>query len=283
MKMKIAIDEIRRNPDQPRKRFDEAALEELASSIREDGIIVPLLVRPVEEGYQIVHGERRWRAAKMAGLRYVRCEVRELDDVESFYTSLIENLQRQDLNSVEEARAIKHLMGLEGLSMRKAAERIGKSAMYISLKMKMLKDWPVGLQDLLASGAVNEAVARALYKLFCVWWDYDVGPAWYARTWLCIWTTLRLRGKETAKDIEDYAEILRYNLCGATVGVPGDHWERVRDTYSGCATSQVLEASGRWVEEMMWAWMKHNEWFPEPRDETMPGRRTARQRERVRS
>jgi len=265
--MKISIEEIRPNPDQPRKRFDEAALRELASSIREEGVIVALLVRPVEEGYQIVHGERRWRAAKMAGLRHVPCEVRELDDAQSFYISLVENLQRQDLKPVEEARAIKRLMDSEGQSMRKAAKRIGKSAMYISLKMKMLKEWPVGLQDLLASGAVNEAVARALYKLFCVWWDYDVGPAWYARTWPCIWTMLRLRKIETAKDIEDYAETLRYNLFWTTLGSPGDDRERVRDTYSGCATSQVLEANGRWVEEAEWAWMKAKEWFPESWDE----------------
>lgn len=272
--MKIAIDDIQPNPDQPRKRFDEAALRELASSIREEGILVPLLVRPVEEGYEIVIGERRWRAAKMAGLRHVPCAVRELDDAQSFYTSLIENLQRQDLNPVEEARAIKRLMELEGLSTRKAAERIGKSAMYISLKMKMLKDWPVGLQDLLASGAVNQTVAGALHKLFCVWRDYDVGPAWYVGDWPCIWTMLRLRGKETAKDIEDYAETLRYNLCGATVGVPGDQWEWHRETYQ--PTSIFLEASGRWVEEMKWALMKNREWFPESWDEMMPGQSNER-------
>jgi len=105
---------------------------------------------------------------------------------------------------------------------------------------------------------------------------------WFREAFVRIPEEIEIISSDTL-DIEDYAETLRFNLFWAVLGTPDDHSERVRDTYSGCATSQVLEASGRWVEEMMWAWMKHNEWFPEPRDETMPGRRTARQRERVRS
>ena len=123
----LSVDAIRANPDQPRKYFEPEALRELAESIRRYGILQPLTVRHGEDGYELIAGERRLRAAKLAGLREVPCLAVQSDEEESALLSLIENLQRQDLHYMEEAAAIAKLIAVYGLSQEQAAERLGKS------------------------------------------------------------------------------------------------------------------------------------------------------------
>ena len=124
----LALQKVEPNPDQPRRHFDEEALQELADSIRQHGIIQPLTVRKLPTGfYQIIAGERRWRAARMAGLREVPVTVIEADDKTAMELALIENLQRADLDPIEEARGYQQLMQDYGMTQSGVAERVGKS------------------------------------------------------------------------------------------------------------------------------------------------------------
>ena len=135
----LSVDAIRANPDQPRKYFEPEALRELAQSIGRYGILQPLTVRRGEDGYELIAGERRLRAAKLAGLREVPCLAVRSDEEESALLSLIENLQRQDLHYMEEAAAIAKLIAVYGLSQEQAAERLGKSQSAVANKLRLLR------------------------------------------------------------------------------------------------------------------------------------------------
>ena len=135
----LSVDAIRANPDQPRKYFEPEALRELAESIGRYGILQPLTVRRGEDGYELIAGERRLRAAKLAGLREVPCLAVRSDEEKSALLSLIENLQRQDLHYMEEAAAIAKLIAVYGLSQEQAAERLGKSQSAVANKLRLLR------------------------------------------------------------------------------------------------------------------------------------------------
>ena len=135
--VKLNINDIEPNRDQPRKHFDEAALSELADSIALHGVIQPLLVRPISDGgYQLIAGERRWRASRLAGLTEVPVVIREMTDSEAMELALIENLQREDLNPIEEAEGYKLLMDTYSLTQSEAAERVGKSRPAVANAMR---------------------------------------------------------------------------------------------------------------------------------------------------
>lgn len=160
--VKLKIMDIEPNRDQPRKIFDEDALAELADSIAKHGVIQPLLVRPMPDGsYQLVAGERRWRASRMAGLTEVPVVIKELSDDEAMALALIENLQREDLNAIEEAQGIKALMDTLSLTQDEAAERVGKSRPAVANALRLLK-----LSDsviaLVSDGKLSPGHARAL-------------------------------------------------------------------------------------------------------------------------
>ena len=126
--VELAIDEISPNRDQPRKEFDEASLQELCDSISQHGVLQPILVRPIiNGGYQLVAGERRWRASMMAGLTTIPAVIREMSDNEAMEFALIENLQRQDLNPIEEAEGIKQLMDTYNMTHEDVAKRLNNS------------------------------------------------------------------------------------------------------------------------------------------------------------
>lgn len=108
MSRDIPLDQVKPNPNQPRKHFDEGAFTDLGENIKQHGQLTPGLVRPIEDGFEIVHGERRWRACKLAGLETFRADMRELDDAQAFTLSLVENVQRDDLTSIEQAKAARH-------------------------------------------------------------------------------------------------------------------------------------------------------------------------------
>lgn len=155
---------IRPNPAQPRKVFAAEALEELAESIRQHGILQPLSVRRVGAGYELIAGERRLRAGQMAGLTEIPCIVMSMTERESTITAMIENLQRQDLDFVEEAQGIANLMERCSMSQEQAAKLLGKSQSAIANKLRILRHSPAVL-DALREGNLTERHARVLLKL----------------------------------------------------------------------------------------------------------------------
>lgn len=163
--MMMRISNIEPNKDQPRKQFDEDALVELADSIRQHGVIQPLLVRPLENGmYQLVAGERRWRASRMAGLLEVPVVIKDLSDTEAMEIALIENLQRRDLNAIEEALGYEQLLSQYGMTQEKVAERVGKSRPAVANSLRLL-NLPQPVIELVKTGEVSAGHARALLKL----------------------------------------------------------------------------------------------------------------------
>lgn len=157
----LPIERIFPNPDQPRRDFDAGSLEDLASSLRQKGIIQPLIVRPKPEGYEIVAGERRWRAAQLAQLHEVPVIIRELDDREVIEIAIIENIQRSDLNAIEEAFAYRQLMEKFGHTQEKMAEALSKSRSHIANLLRLL-NLPDEVQALVRSGELSSGHARAL-------------------------------------------------------------------------------------------------------------------------
>ncbi|WP_130870004.1 ParB/RepB/Spo0J family partition protein [Intestinimonas massiliensis (ex Afouda et al. 2020)] len=152
------------NPDQPRRHFSREGLEELAASIKEHGVLQPLSVRRSTQGYELISGERRLRAARMAGLTEVPCIVVSVDSKESSLLALVENLQRRDLDFVEEASALARLIETYHLSQEEAARRIGKSQSAVANKLRLLKLPPEALA-LLREHGCTERHARALLRL----------------------------------------------------------------------------------------------------------------------
>ena len=161
----LSINEVEPNRNQPRKNFNEKALEELAKSIEQNGIIQPILVRPMSDGsYQLIAGERRWRAARMAGLHEVPVTIREMTDEEASVFALIENLQREDLNPVEEAEGLKSLIETYGFTQEEAADKVGKSRTAVTNTLRLLK-LPSPVLQMLGDGKISAGHARALLGL----------------------------------------------------------------------------------------------------------------------
>lgn len=161
----LGIHEIEPNKDQPRKHFDEEALAELADSIREHGILQPLLVRPMPNGrYQLIAGERRWRASRMAGLTQLPVVIREMTDTEATELALIENLQREDLNPVEEALGYRQLMDNFGMTQEKVAASVGKSRPAVANALRLLH-LPDPVLFMVQRGEVSAGHAKALLSL----------------------------------------------------------------------------------------------------------------------
>ncbi len=158
----LKISDIEPNRTQPRKEFNDAALAELADSISQHGIIQPLLVRPIfGGGYQIVAGERRWRAARMAGISEVPAVIREMSDGEVMELALIENLQREDLNPVEEAQGYQSLIDTYGLTQEETAKTVGKSRPTVTNALRLL-NLPKEILDMVNSGKISAGHARTL-------------------------------------------------------------------------------------------------------------------------
>jgi len=160
----IPIGKITPNPRQPRRSVDEGAVSELADSIREHGVIQPIVVRPRGEGYELVAGERRWRAARLAGLQSVPAIVRDLTDGESMEIALIENLQREDLNPIEEALAYRALMDEFGLTQEEIARRVGKSRPRVANALRLL-NLPQGIRERVEQGGLTPGHALAVLSL----------------------------------------------------------------------------------------------------------------------
>ena len=157
----LPVAELVPNPDQPRRHFDEAALDELAASLGSRGLIQPIVVRPKGGGFEIVAGERRWRAAQRARLHDVPVIVRELDDAETIELAIVENVQRQDLNAIEEAQAYRRLAEDYGHTQEALARIVGKSRSHVANLLRLL-DLPDPVRNALADGRLTMGHARAL-------------------------------------------------------------------------------------------------------------------------
>lgn len=162
---KVSLKDIVPNPFQPRKRFGEEKMEELISSIKEKGVIQPILVRPVSKGYEIIAGERRWRAAQALQLEEVAVLIRtDVDDASSLELSIIENIQREELNPIEEANAYKNLIGKFGFKLDMVGQVVGKDKTTISNSLRLLT-LPEGIQASVESGDISTGHAKVLLSI----------------------------------------------------------------------------------------------------------------------
>ncbi len=225
----LPLSEIVPNEDQPRKTFDEAALDELADSIRQHGILQPLLVRPIATGgYQLVAGERRWRASKRAGLKEVPVVVKELSDTETMEIAIIENLQREDLNPIEEAEGLQALIDKCGFTQEQVAVSVGKSRPAIANSLRLLK-LPLEVRDMAKNGEISAGHARALLA-------FDNEALIYEAAQNIV------KNKMTVRDIERLAKISEKN---STVSVK--HSKR-RDSFYDEVELSLSETLGRRVK-----------------------------------
>lgn len=160
----ISIHQIMANVNQPRKSFNEEKIEELAESIKEHGIIQPIVVRKKNEGYEIVAGERRWRAARKAGLSEVPCLIRELTDEQNMLIAIIENMQREDLNPIEEAEGLHQMITSFGLTQEQVSKSVGKSRPYIANSLRLLK-LPEYIKERLSEGVITTGHGRTLITI----------------------------------------------------------------------------------------------------------------------
>ncbi|MFX0542320.1 ParB/RepB/Spo0J family partition protein [Roseovarius sp. S4756] len=159
--MMVPIEQVAANPDQPRRRFDAELLDDLSNSIKEKGIIQPLIVRRKDGGFEIVAGERRWRAAQKAGLHQIPVIIRDFDDTEVLEIAIIENIQRADLNPVEEAAGYVQLMSKFGHTQEKLAEALGKSRSHIANTIRLMQ-LPEIVQEFVTEGKLSAGHARTL-------------------------------------------------------------------------------------------------------------------------
>lgn len=160
----VKLSDIKPNTNQPRKTFDKEKLQELANSIEENGLIQPVILRSEGKGYEIVAGERRWRAARLAGLKEIPAVIRELEEQELALFAIIENMQREDLNPIEEANGVASMADIYGMTQDEISKSIGKSRPYITNMLRLLK-LPTAIQDLISNGELSNGHGRALLGL----------------------------------------------------------------------------------------------------------------------
>ena len=159
---KINISQIIPNPSQPRKNFKDEDLKELSSSIKNQGLIQPIIIKPIKDGqYQIIAGERRWRACQLNGMHEVECVIKNLNDANVLEAALIENIQREDLNVIEEANAYKGLIDIKGINNENLAKLIGKSSSHVSNILRLL-ELDTKIQQMVINGDLSMGHARAL-------------------------------------------------------------------------------------------------------------------------
>ena len=157
----VDIDKVEPNKNQPRKRFEETALEELAESIKEHGVLQPIILKKIDSGYEIIAGERRWRASKIAGMKKIPAIVKKIDELKAFETALVENLQREGLNPMEEAKSYKRLIDEFSLSQEEAGKKVGKSRSVVANAMRLL-NLDERVQNFVSENKLTNGHGRAL-------------------------------------------------------------------------------------------------------------------------
>ena len=243
----LKIDDVIPNPNQPRKLFDEQALQELADSIKADGLQEPILVRPKGDKYEVVQGERRWRAHKLAGMDTIPAKVRDVDDETAFHLAVIENIQREQLTPIEEAQAFQRYAEM-GYTHEQIAKKVSKSRTYVTTRLRLLKLMPT-LQDWIAKGVLTEGHAKQLLKIesfinrfledavTC----YDT-PFEYIQ-WRFhndYWFDVEKNRKITVNDVKRWVDDCRYFLIRCLVDYVCDNGNRVASIHRGLAmTAEV--------------------------------------------
>lgn len=162
--IEISLEEIRSNPYQPRKSFNEESIKELADSIKEYGIVQPIIVKKTIKGYELIAGERRTKAARVAGLETIPAIIKEFDDQEMMEIALVENIQREDLNPIDEAKAYENIIQLSGMTQEEFARRFGKSRSHVTNMLGLLK-LPNATKKLVEENKISMGHARSLSKL----------------------------------------------------------------------------------------------------------------------
>lgn len=226
----LPIDQIQPNPYQPRKRFDDAKLAELADSIKAHGIVQPVVVRKVDDGYQLVVGQRRLLAARMAGLAEVPAVVTELDDSEMIQVALIENLQREDLNPMEEAESYRRLVEDFGMSQEELAGVLGRSRPSIANTLRLLNLQPE-VQEVVSRGTISMGHARALLAI--------QDPALQVETCGHV-----VREELSVRETE---ELVRRVLAAGRIGEKGKKDERPKDPEIASLEERLRRAFGTQV------------------------------------
>lgn len=224
----LDLNEIVPNRDQPRKTFDEASIEELAQSIKQHGVLQPLLVRPIPSGgYQLVAGERRWRACRIAGLTKVPVVIKELTDTETMEIAIIENLQREDLNPIEEAEGLQALIDKCGYTQEEVATSVGKSRPAIANSLRLLR-LPPEVREMTKNAEISAGHARALLAF-----DNDAMMLEAAKN--------IVSNKMTVRDVERLAKIKE-------TAEPRRRRARRRDSFYDEVELSLSEATGRKVK-----------------------------------
>lgn len=160
----IDIDDIKPNPSQPRKTFDREKLQDLADSIKENGVIQPVVVRRKNQYFELVAGERRWRASRLAGLKQVPCLIRNFDEKQNMIVAIIENMQREDLDPIEEAAGLREMIHKFGFTQAEVSKSVGKSRAYIANSMRLLK-LPDEIQNMISEGKLSAAHGRTIINV----------------------------------------------------------------------------------------------------------------------
>ncbi|MBI2468687.1 MAG: ParB/RepB/Spo0J family partition protein [Candidatus Rokubacteria bacterium] len=247
--IEVPIDSLAPNPLQPRKRFAPESLDELAASMRSTGVLQPLVVRPRGDRYEILVGERRWRAARQAGLARVPALVREASDAEALQLALVENLLREDLNPLEEAEAYQRLVGELGWTQEDLARRIGKDRSSVANALRLLR-LPEIIQEDLRGGRLTMGHARALLGLPTAAAQLRLREQILAQDWSVratergVWARRRgARGRRRPAEIEALEDELREAL-GRRVHVVGTLTRgRVELPYGSAAELDALHAA----------------------------------------
>lgn len=230
----IAVDAIYPNPRQPRKSFDSSGLGELSASLKENGFLQPVVVRRSENGYQLIVGERRWRAAKLAGIQRIPALIREASDAESLELALVENLMREDLNPMEEAEAYQRLLTEFSWIQEELAQRIGKDRSSVANSLRLLK-LPALIQDDLRAGRLTMGHARALLSLSSPAEQLKLRRSILAQTWSVRKTEERVKRSRPLRqpsEIDALEEALREALATKVRVVGSGKRGRIEISYS---------------------------------------------------
>jgi ParB/RepB/Spo0J family partition protein len=229
MVTELRIDEIIANPNQPRKHFDEEALNELAASIIADGLQEPILVRPKEDKYEIVQGERRYRAHIIAGLETIQAKVKELSDDDAFHLAVIENIQREQLTPIEEAQAFLRYSEM-GYTHEEIAKKVNKSRTFVTTRLRLLKLLPE-LQEWIARGKITEGHAKQLLAV-----ENALGRLiGHAKSYESIQVKFIVeherKTKVSVNDVKEWGDSYREYLLWSIIGVFNGHGETIVGSY----------------------------------------------------
>jgi ParB family chromosome partitioning protein len=246
--LEIPLDRVRPNPRQPRRQFDPAALNELTESIRTSGVIQPIIVRRLGEGYELIAGERRWRAAKLAGLQRIPAVVREATNEESLELALVENLLREDLNPIEAAEGYRQLLADFGWTQEQLGQRIGKDRSSIANALRLLK-LPDTIQEDLRSGRLTMGHALTLLSLTSVDEQLKLRDEIVAHSWSVRATEADARARRSAgapprrrsAELAAFEDALQRALMTRVRIVGNDRRGRIEIVY---ATAGELERLG---------------------------------------